>query len=298
MDDIDYSDQLNALRTEDPLCEKVPFQLFHCLSQDQLRLSLLLQSHLPSGIGFAYQIGFITNGDKPLVSSGFSSNAVSSNKYAAQMDCIFRGSWIVKIPQLGVDLKIGDGILRVTSYDHAMLTNIDRFRLLADDQIGFVCLMNRSFHQEGFPDGTLEIEVNKFHLAYNMLGDLPFVFWFDGHAPCSPGFKSLSKKNEMYGSIFSIGFNEVYLTNGGSLNLVEQGGEIFYIEIDKAPENKIHLVKYLNSRLGMPVSQITENLTDKTGPNWVVYSGSNLSDILEVFQELDRFGSSPRVFAG
>jgi hypothetical protein len=298
MNELDYSEKLKELKIEAPFCSTIPRKLFHCLSEEHLRLALILQSHSSSGVNFSYQLGSITNGEKPFFSAGFEKDTISKDKFPSQLDCVFRGVWILRIEQSGIDLRLGEGCLRISAYDDLMMHDTERFRPLSLAQIGYIWLLDRSrsIKEEGFPDGTLEIEVTKFERIYKMIGESPFAFWFDDCAPCSPGFKSPANQNEVFGQVFSVGFKEVVITNRGSLNLMEQGGNLFLIELEKIPDNKINLAKYLKARLGISISEIINNLTEQIEPKWVVFSSSLLNEIIEIFVELDKLGTSPRVY--
>lgn len=167
--------------------------------------------------------------------------------------------------------------------------------MLAPNQIGFIWLMNRAVEESGFPDGRVEVEVEQFSTFLKSAKPGHVLAWFDMLPACAPGFSQDLEQLKTYGQVFSLGFSHCSFTNRMDGMISPQGGDKFIAEIVGVPDNKMQLVKYLNGRLGLPVSEITANLSERSGTHWVIYSGGELAELISLYSDLAALGAEVRI---
>ncbi len=293
--DIDYSDLLEELSQVNPLCATIPSQLMHCLNPDHLRLAVLLQTHREPRKIPAFQIGFISDGEPPIIETNFGNIEFSGNRASTCITYRLNGIWVLKIEGQPYELSLGQGELTVDAFDAKTLAHPGRANMLGPNQIGFIWLMNRSVEEPGFPNARVEVEAIQFATFLQTAKPGNVLAWFVMLTACAPGFNRELEQLKVFGQIFSLGFSHCAFTNRMDGMISPQGGEKFILEIVGVPDNKMQLVKYLNARLGLPVSEITANLTEKGDTHWIIYAGENLGEVVALHGDLTKLGASARV---
>jgi hypothetical protein len=113
------------------------------LCPDHLRLAVLLQAHCTPIKLPAFQVGFISDDQQPVVTTNFGNIGFSGDPVGTCITYRFNGLWVLKVEGQPFDLNLGHGALTVDVFTSRSLAHPDRARMLAPNQIGFIWLHKR-----------------------------------------------------------------------------------------------------------------------------------------------------------
>ncbi len=279
---------LKNLEAWRPYLRGYPQSLRHCLSSNELRTALLLDSHLDNNIRDYGDIVFKAISKSEIASIEVGGYSLGQEPAPEGMRYRYAGEWFLHC-QGSLMLSLGVGSIEaiVDDDNHYLYMLGDKqkcvFELGGESEVG---------DPDYAPFGKALIPKHKFNSIQDAVSrqktDTFFVI-FEQLLPCSLGYE-LPENFELYGRTFSLGSCLLRLSSHAPADVAVQGCKEFKLVLTHAGENNLRLVQYLMTVLEEDQTTIFKNIKRTPLEPWHFMTTTSSQQLADIYLNLLELG--------